>query len=87
MSVDFFLGVFLVAIFFAGCGSFEEQSLKFYRKGVYFFEKKEFKNIKESIVDLIIRKIVNKDNVDKNKIAVISEIYGKDLYDLASHLG
>jgi len=49
MSVDFFLGVFLVAIFFAGCGSFEEQSLKFYRKGVYFFEKKEFKNAENEL--------------------------------------
>jgi tetratricopeptide (TPR) repeat protein len=37
------LGFFLVAIFFAGCGSFEEQSLKFYKKGAHFFEKKEYK--------------------------------------------
>jgi tetratricopeptide (TPR) repeat protein len=42
-GVDCFLCVFLVGIFFAGCGGFEEQSLKFYKRGIQFFEKKEFK--------------------------------------------
>lgn len=39
--------------------------------------------IQQSIVDLIIQKINNNDYVDKNKITAISEVYGRDIYELA----
>lgn len=44
------------------------------------------KQLKQSIVDLIVDKIVKKEYVDRNKVAVISELYGKDLYEIAEHL-
>ena len=44
------------------------------------------KQIKETIVDLIVDKIVKKEYVDRNKVALISELYGKDLYEVAEHL-
>lgn len=44
------------------------------------------KQLKQAIVDLIVDKIVKKEYVDRNKVAVISELYGKDLYEIAEHL-
>jgi hypothetical protein len=44
------------------------------------------KQLKQTIVDLILDKIVKKEYVDRNKVAVISELYGKDLYEIAEHL-
>lgn len=44
------------------------------------------KQLKQTIVDLIVDKIVKKEYVDRNKVAVISELYGKDLYEIAEHL-
>lgn len=44
------------------------------------------KQIKETIVDLIVDKIIKKEYVDKNKVALISELYGKDLYEIADKL-
>jgi len=44
------------------------------------------KQIKETIVDLIVDKIIKKEYVDRNKVALISELYGKDLYEIAEHL-
>lgn len=44
------------------------------------------KQIKETIVDLIVDKIVKKEYVDRNKAALISELYGKDLYEIADKL-
>ena len=44
------------------------------------------KQLKQTIVDLIVGKIVKKEYVDRNKVAVISELYGKDLYEIAEHL-
>jgi len=44
------------------------------------------KQIKETIVDLIVDKIVKKEYVDRNKVALISELYGKDLYEIADKL-
>lgn len=44
------------------------------------------KQIKETIVDLIVNKIVKKEYVDRNKVALISELYGKDLYEIADKL-
>ena len=44
------------------------------------------KQIKQTIIDLIIDKIVKKEYVDRNKVALISELYGKDLYEIAEHL-
>jgi hypothetical protein len=44
------------------------------------------KQLKQTIVDLIVDKIVEKEYVDRNKVAVISELYGKDLYEIAEHL-
>ena len=41
------------------------------------------KVIQQSIVDLIIQKINSDENVDKNKVGVISEVYGKDVFELA----
>lgn len=49
-----------------------------------------FKNttkiIQQTIVDLILNKIVENKPIDKNKVSVISEVYGEDLYKLAEHL-
>jgi hypothetical protein len=42
--------------------------------------------IRETIVTMIMQKINSnekKDYVDKNKVAILSEIYGKDIYALA----
>jgi len=44
------------------------------------------KQLKQAIVDLIVDKIVKKEYVDRNKVAIISELYGKDLYEIAEHL-
>ena len=44
------------------------------------------KQVKETIVDLIVDKIVKKEYVDRNKVALISELYGKDLYEIADKL-
>lgn len=44
------------------------------------------KQLKQTIVDLIVDKIVKKEYVDRNKVAVISELCGKDLYEIAEHL-
>jgi hypothetical protein len=44
------------------------------------------KQLKQTIVDLIVDKIVKKEYVDRNKVAVISELYGKDLYEIADKL-
>ena len=44
------------------------------------------KQLQQTIVDLIIDKIIKKEYVDRNKVAVISELYGKDLYEIAEHL-
>ena len=44
------------------------------------------KQLKQTIVDLMVDKIVKKEYVDRNKVAVISELYGKDLYEIAEHL-
>ncbi len=44
------------------------------------------KQLKQTIVDLIVDKIVKNEYVDRNKVAVISELYGKDLYEIAEHL-
>lgn len=44
------------------------------------------KQLKQTIVDLIIDKIVKRDYVDRNKVALISELYGKDLYKVSEHL-
>jgi len=44
------------------------------------------KQLKQTIVDLIVDKIVKREYVDRNKVAVISELYGKDLYEIAEHL-
>lgn len=44
------------------------------------------KQIRQTIIDLIIDKIVKKEYVDRNKVALISELYGKDLYEIAEHL-
>lgn len=44
------------------------------------------KQIKETIVDLIVNKIIKKEYVDRNKVALISELYGKDLYEIADKL-
>lgn len=44
------------------------------------------KQIKETIVDLIVDKIIKKEYVDRNKVALISELYGKDLYEIADKL-
>ena len=41
------------------------------------------KNIKESIVSILINKINGNENVDKNKIHIISELYGIDLFAYA----
>lgn len=42
------------------------------------------KDIKDNIVKMIVDKIVDGYNYDLNKLSKISEIYGKDLNDLAS---
>jgi arsenate reductase-like glutaredoxin family protein len=39
--------------------------------------------IQQTIVDLILEKIRTKQNLDSNKVNIISEIYGRDLYKLA----
>lgn len=44
------------------------------------------KQLKQTIVDLMVDKIVKKEYVDRNKVAVISELYGKDLYEIADKL-
>lgn len=44
------------------------------------------KVIQQSIVDVVVNKINNNEYVDKNKVAVISELYGHDLYKLADKL-
>ena len=44
------------------------------------------KQIRQTIIDLIIDKIIKKEYVDRNKVALISELYGKDLYEIAEHL-
>jgi hypothetical protein len=44
------------------------------------------KQLKQTIVDLMVDKIVKKEYIDRNKVAVISELYGKDLYEIAEHL-
>lgn len=44
------------------------------------------KQIQQTIVDLILNNIVENKHVDKNKVSVISEVYGQDLYKLADHL-
>lgn len=44
------------------------------------------KQIRQTIIDLIIDKIIKKEYVDRNKVALISELYGKDLYEVAEHL-
>jgi hypothetical protein len=36
-----------------------------------------------AIVDLLIKKINNNDPVDKNKVEIITRIYGSDIFDLA----
>src|SRR5690606_34546686 len=41
------------------------------------------KQIRQTIIDLIIDKIIKKEYVDRNKVALISELYGKDLYEIA----
>jgi hypothetical protein len=42
--------------------------------------------IQQSIVDVIINKINSNDYVDKNKVSVINDIYGKNIFDLASKM-
>ena len=44
------------------------------------------KQLKQTIVDLIVDKIIKKEYVDRNKVALISELYGKDLYEIADKL-
>ena len=44
------------------------------------------KIIKETIVDILMRKIINKEYVDHNKVRIISEIYGTDIYELAKNI-
>jgi len=44
------------------------------------------KQIRQTIINLIIDKIIKKEYVDRNKVALISELYGKDLYEVAEHL-
>ena len=44
------------------------------------------KQIRQTIIDLIIDKIIKKEYVDRNKVALISELHGKDLYEIAEHL-
>jgi hypothetical protein len=38
---------------------------------------------KESIVNILIKKIIDGEDVDVNKVDVISRIYGKNIYDVA----
>jgi len=47
---------------------------------------KTTKQIRETIVDLIVDKIIKREYVDRNKIAIVSELYGKDLYEIAEQL-
>lgn len=42
--------------------------------------------IQRSIVDVVINKINGSENVDKNKVAVVGEVYGKDIFELASKM-
>lgn len=42
--------------------------------------------IQQSIVDVVASKIANREYIDRNKVAVISELYGKDLYEIADKL-
>jgi hypothetical protein len=39
--------------------------------------------IQQSIVDTLINKINNNEFADKNKVSIISKLYGSDLFDLA----
>ena len=39
--------------------------------------------IQQTIVDIVIQKINNNDYVDKNKVSALSEVYGRDIYELA----
>jgi len=41
------------------------------------------KSIQETIVSIITEKIINDESVDLNNIAVISDLYGKDIYTMA----
>lgn len=41
------------------------------------------KIIQQSIVDIIIKKIINNDYVDKNKVTILSKIYGEDIFEMA----
>lgn len=42
--------------------------------------------IQQSIVDVVISKILNNEYVDKNKVSVLSEVYGRDIFELANKL-
>ncbi len=44
------------------------------------------KVIQQTIVDLLIEKINKGEHLDKNKISVISEIFGHDIYELANRV-
>jgi len=41
------------------------------------------KNIRDSIVSIIVNKINSEENVDKNKIYVVSDLFGIDLFAYA----
>lgn len=38
---------------------------------------------KETIVNILIKKIINKEDVDINKVDIVSRIYGQNIYDVA----
>jgi len=42
--------------------------------------------IKDTIVTFLVEKIVNGENLDLNKLAKISDIYGKDIYSMAKEV-
>lgn len=44
------------------------------------------KQLRETIVELIVDKIMRNEYVDRNKVALISELYGRDLYEIAEQL-
>lgn len=42
--------------------------------------------IQQSIIDIIVKKINTNEYVDKNKVAVISELYGTDIFEFANRI-
>jgi hypothetical protein len=60
-----------------------ESVLSLNREQVKNVFKNTTQSIQETIVSIIIEKIMKDENVDLNNIAVISEMYGRDIYTLA----